>query len=1213
MTAKKAKSSRNDSDARTLRPVAQSAGKPVGDRWAVIVGISLYQHPEMKELEFADRDAKDLCELLQTSRGGRFASDHIRKLINQDATYMAMNQALRTFLKEPKPEDLVLLYFACHGAPDPRRTDNVYLLTYDTDPDDISGTALPMEAIQDALHKTLVAERVVIIADTCHSGALGGGIGRPRGGINDAEIVNTYLRNMGQARKGVALLTATAANKVAYEGERWEKGHGVFTYCLLEGLKGGADDGTGVIRVGNLFDYVRNRVIEETGGLQRPVIGTDAYDPNLPLAVIGDITVQEHKDLGYCLYEMGRQLLDKVCFDSAVRHLDQASRLSNELFNVQQPDALRQKGLALVALGRYTEAVDAFQQAKACGGEAGADAHFHLVMAQAKRGEVEAALHAADEFISRYHDDVRSGWLEEYRSGCMRALLIGIGLYQDDDIGPSGDVAGDIRMLDELLHAGYGLRDETRKILLDRDATRHSILSALDDLRRASQSGDQVVVYFTGRTEITDRETYLLPADTETDRHPGGISVQELYDMVRLIPAYVKTLIIEAETSSHLVDRFTAECGYHLCLAAQPGDRPLTRQFADSRHGVFSYALVQALRDAPDALLSDLTRRVQELMRKYAEPSSQTPAFLGDETQPLFWRHYDKPYLDDYDLSLRRVFHNLTVDELQERAGRLTTHSFNTLPCALARGLVEKEAYDEAIQVLDRSVSKTGTEAEGTLLLALAQLGAQRYAEAGVALRRYVTIRPEHEERLTPSLKRVEALQTQNVHALVVGVSRYASREISWTRGISQDVEAVRALLSDPSYLDIPAENIEVLLDVQATECEIQSAFSELAKKAREGPALFYYAGTGSLTLDGQPTILSYDARMGPIPNDILLTDLAQIAGGPATNLVAIVDCGWRPGLRVPWSAAWSSRFAPSDARARPTSRSLRSPSQEPEWIPDPSWSAHRVQAGKRLARFQIGRVTIYPAAIHGALSGELDGSNEAIIETELPSPFNTNRKVTHGVLTWALVSSLLETRVKDLTYRMLRMKTGQKLKWLQPVLLCVREDERFLSNAVDEEKIRTSIREEIEREPIHRAVELLKQQIGRQEEKDPQGWLDLGIAYAALGKEKYAEGLRALAEAQRLGLDSSSLHYYLGRLRYESGGDLDDAIADLRAAVHADPDNPGAQYYFGQALRDSIEQPQKWQEVEAAWREYQRLGAPLGHRQEIDDALTRLRSSSHR
>src|SRR6185369_15078526 len=45
----------------------------------------------------------------------------------------AVTGALRSFLQRPAREDIVILYFACHGSPDPNRPQNLYLLTYDAD------------------------------------------------------------------------------------------------------------------------------------------------------------------------------------------------------------------------------------------------------------------------------------------------------------------------------------------------------------------------------------------------------------------------------------------------------------------------------------------------------------------------------------------------------------------------------------------------------------------------------------------------------------------------------------------------------------------------------------------------------------------------------------------------------------------------------------------------------------------------------------------------------------------------------------------------------------------------------------------------------------------------------------------------------------------------------------------------------------------------
>jgi len=256
------------------------------DRWAVIVGVSKYQYPNLT-LRYADRDAEELYKLLLTSNGGGFQPDHICKLTNEQATTGNVNRALRSFLKKPAREDLVLIYFACHGSPDPDRPGNVYLLTYDSDPDDIAGTALPMEDIDRALKGILHSEKVIILADTCHSAAIGGGIGERGSVVDDSKLMNRFLQDISRSKGGVALLTSAEANEVSFEDAKWGGGHGVFTHYLLEGMRGAADlDGNGLVTIGELFEYVRDNVQKATAYKQHPSIGTNAYDRSMPVTIV---------------------------------------------------------------------------------------------------------------------------------------------------------------------------------------------------------------------------------------------------------------------------------------------------------------------------------------------------------------------------------------------------------------------------------------------------------------------------------------------------------------------------------------------------------------------------------------------------------------------------------------------------------------------------------------------------------------------------------------------------------------------------------------------------------------------------------------------------------------------------------------------------------------------------------------------------------------
>jgi hypothetical protein len=254
------------------------------NRWAIVIGVSEYQYSSLN-LEYAERDAEEFYQLLISPIGGSFKPENIVKLTNQEATTQRVTRALRSFLQKPGRDDLVIFYCACHGSPDANRPENIYLITYDTDPNDIAGTALPMREINLSLKDNLLSEKVVLLADTCHSAAIGEGLGS-RNMSNDNILVNRYLQKVSATRGGIALLTSAEANEISFEDAKWGGGHGVFTHYLLEGMKGAADiNQDGIVTVGELFEYVRSNVQAATGGKQHPSIGTSPYDRNLPLAV----------------------------------------------------------------------------------------------------------------------------------------------------------------------------------------------------------------------------------------------------------------------------------------------------------------------------------------------------------------------------------------------------------------------------------------------------------------------------------------------------------------------------------------------------------------------------------------------------------------------------------------------------------------------------------------------------------------------------------------------------------------------------------------------------------------------------------------------------------------------------------------------------------------------------------------------------------------
>lgn len=240
-----------------------TAAPRIAERWAVVVGIGDYRADDIPDLRFASKDAESVYEFLKSPNAG-FQEDHIMFLKDAGATAQSIREALFVFLQKANYNDLVFIYFAGHGAPDPTRPDNLYLLPYDANTKQLAATGFPMWDVKTALRRQIKAERVIVVADACHSG-----------GTKDGETnpINGSFGDLFTPSRRV-ILTAADDSELSYEDAKWGGGHGVFTYNFIEGLKGAADaDKNGIVTFVEAADYVAAKVKTETNGRQNPQRG----------------------------------------------------------------------------------------------------------------------------------------------------------------------------------------------------------------------------------------------------------------------------------------------------------------------------------------------------------------------------------------------------------------------------------------------------------------------------------------------------------------------------------------------------------------------------------------------------------------------------------------------------------------------------------------------------------------------------------------------------------------------------------------------------------------------------------------------------------------------------------------------------------------------------------------------------------------------------
>jgi hypothetical protein len=243
--------------------------KEHGNVWAAVIGINEY--PNARPLKYAVNDALAFKHYLKNYIG--LSEDHIFSLTEHDATKDNILSLLGTKLKrKASQEDTVIIFYAGHGAveTDPSNPDGdgfeKYLLPFDADLNDLFASSISMDEVR-KIFQRISAERLIFIADTCYSGASGGRTivtSKTRANLSDK-----FYERISKG-KGRVIISSCSANEISKEDDNLQ--HGIFSYYMLEGLKGRADQNSdGIITVSELFSYISRKVPEASAQDQHPV------------------------------------------------------------------------------------------------------------------------------------------------------------------------------------------------------------------------------------------------------------------------------------------------------------------------------------------------------------------------------------------------------------------------------------------------------------------------------------------------------------------------------------------------------------------------------------------------------------------------------------------------------------------------------------------------------------------------------------------------------------------------------------------------------------------------------------------------------------------------------------------------------------------------------------------------------------------------------
>jgi hypothetical protein len=229
-------------------PAAAAPERPYGAVYALCVGINQYFSPQSgADLRFAEHDAESLSRVF-TERYG-----YTVKLLNgQQATRANINDALNALIAQAGPEDVVIFYFAGHGATvlsssgnGPDTTGSVmegYLLPQDIPlrPENLNDEtiyrdrAINMRELAARLTgRDVKAKHVLLLLDCCASGMAVAS----RSGA--APLSREYVHEIA-SQPTRQVITAGKGDQKSYEialDEAAGTGHGVFTHVLLSLLE----------------------------------------------------------------------------------------------------------------------------------------------------------------------------------------------------------------------------------------------------------------------------------------------------------------------------------------------------------------------------------------------------------------------------------------------------------------------------------------------------------------------------------------------------------------------------------------------------------------------------------------------------------------------------------------------------------------------------------------------------------------------------------------------------------------------------------------------------------------------------------------------------------------------------------------------------------------------------------------------------------------
>jgi uncharacterized caspase-like protein len=234
-------------------------------KYALLVGVKEYDHKKLPNLQFTENDVEALAKVLREEKAGFdsvavLTSSRGRKEPAAKPTAKNIRAELKKVLGKVTKHDTVLVALSGHGVQveveDPRGRGKARQVGFFcpcdarlADIDYLTGRSPSMLGL-DELFKQLedsAAGVNLLLVDACRNE-----LARGEKSIN-SELI--------KPASGVAALFSCARGQKSYESNKLgDKGHGLFFFHVLEGLKGEAQNKKGEVTWDRLVAYVKEEV-----------------------------------------------------------------------------------------------------------------------------------------------------------------------------------------------------------------------------------------------------------------------------------------------------------------------------------------------------------------------------------------------------------------------------------------------------------------------------------------------------------------------------------------------------------------------------------------------------------------------------------------------------------------------------------------------------------------------------------------------------------------------------------------------------------------------------------------------------------------------------------------------------------------------------------------------------------------------------------------